>query len=614
VSGDRGRRDWTYELALDLPLPMLAIDAAGNITFWNGSAERVLGRSREATIGRPVEEALGVESREAFRREMGRLGRGNAIQNLQVRCESESGEPLETWLWAAPLREETGGVKGGLLVLVDITEHKREETVLRESEERFRRLIQQAGDGFFLSDAEGRFVDVNDRACEMLGYERSELLSMSVGDITPDQGGADRYRKGFSQLEVGVPTTIEDVCRRKDGKTLPVELRAGLLELGDQKLGLSLMRDITERKRAEEALEKARDELELRVHERTAELSEANARLAELTARLEEENIYLQQEIKTEHNFEEIIGRSRPLGEVLTAVETVAPTDSTVVILGETGTGKELVARAIHSLSGRSGKPLVKVNCAALPAPLVESELFGHERGAFTGAISRRVGRFELADRGTILLDEIGDLPLELQGKLLRVLQEGEFERVGGQRTLKVDVRIIAAANKDLAEAVQEQRFRPDLYYRLNVFPIEIPPLRERKEDIPLLVEHFVTKYAGRTKKSIDRIPRGAIDSLMSYHWPGNVRELENIIERAVILTRGTTLEMRKRSPSPGIPPRGTRIPTLAELQQEHILSVLEITGWRVSGERGAAELLGLVPTTLESRMKKLGLKRPRSD
>jgi formate hydrogenlyase transcriptional activator len=334
--------------------------------------------------------------------------------------------------------------------------------------------------------------------------------------------------------------------------------------------------------------------------------------IAELKARLEQESLYLQEEIKTQHNFEEIIGQSPAMKKVLQAVETVAPTNASVLILGETGTGKELIARALHHLSPRKTKPLVKVNCAALPAGLIESELFGHEKGAFTGALSRRIGRFELAHGGTIFLDEIGELPRDLQVKLLRVLQEGEFEWVGGAHTFKADVRVIAATNRDLAKAMQEGTFRQDLFYRLYVFPIPMPPLRERRADIPLLVKYFAIKYGKSFGKRIETIPQQTMANLQAYLWPGNVRELEHVIERAVIISQGSRLELGDWLPQPVATPRDLRLSTLAELERDHIIQVLELTGWRVSGEHGAAKVLGLKPTTLEARMKKSGIQRPK--
>jgi transcriptional regulator with GAF, ATPase, and Fis domain len=280
-------------------------------------------------------------------------------------------------------------------------------------------------------------------------------------------------------------------------------------------------------------------------------------------------------------------------------------------VTGETGTGKEVVVRAIHRLSPRKNKILVKVNCAALPSGVIESELFGHEKGAFTGALARRVGRFELADGGTLFLDEVGDLPLELQAKLLRVLQEGEFERLGGSQTLKVNVRMIAATNRDLKTAVEEGRFRADLFYRLNVFPIPIPPLRERMEDVPRLTRHFVMIYAAKMGKSIGSISERVLSKLMAYNWPGNVRELQNVLERAVILSRTNRLELDDALPAPLAGPRTTVTRTLEDIERGHILSVLESVGWRVSGDHGAGKILGLKRTTLEARMSKLGITRP---
>ena len=365
-------------------------------------------------------------------------------------------------------------------------------------------------------------------------------------------------------------------------------------------------------RRLQQEVQRANEILEQRVAARTAELQEALEEVKRLQNRLEAENLYLQEEIKLAHNFEEIITQDETLKNELRKIEQVAATDATVLILGETGTGKELLARAVHDRSQRRARPLVKVNCAALPANLIESELFGHEKGAFTGALSRRAGRFELADKGTIFLDEIGDMPAELQAKLLRVLQEGEFERVGGTQTLKVNVRVIAATNRDLAKAAAEGSFRQDLYYRLNVFPISIPPLRERLDDIPILVQHISKKYAAKLGKNIETIPQKVIDAMRSYSWPGNVRELENIVERAVILTRGNALQIddsfeTARSTESETMANGT----LQEVERKHILRVLEETKWKIAGKRGAAERLGLNPSTLWSRMHKLGIEKP---
>ncbi len=375
--------------------------------------------------------------------------------------------------------------------------------------------------------------------------------------------------------------------------------------------------------------------LEMRVKERSAELSSTNeqllqeieerkgaeeslrvsyAEVQQLKDRIFAENIYLNQEIDREFNFGEIIGNSSALEQVFFRVEQVAPQDTTVLLLGETGTGKGAVARAIHARSSpaRHAKPMITVNCAALPANLIESELFGREKGAFTGAGERQMGRFELADNGTLFLDEIGEMPLELQAKLLRVIQEGEFERLGGSRTIKVNVRIIASTNRDLDEEIRSGGFRQDLFYRLNVFPITIPPLRQRKEDIPLLVNFFVAKFNKKIGKKIGTVSKETLETLQKYNWPGNVRELESIIERAVITSQGTSLQVLDRFETSRISDDQVTqdAKSLAELQRDQILKVLRDNGWRIEGKNGAAAILGLNPSTLRGRMRKEGIRR----
>jgi chemotaxis protein methyltransferase CheR len=352
------------------------------------------------------------------------------------------------------------------------------------------------------------------------------------------------------------------------------------------------IQDITERKQAELNLQIALSEIQ------------------ELKEKLEVERAYLQEEIKLEYNYENIIGQSDGLKYVLYKVEQIAPSDTTVLVLGETGTGKELVARAIHGLSPRKDRAWVKVNCATLPSILIESELFGHEKGAFTGAHARQLGRFEVASGTSLFLDEIGELPLELQPKLLRVIQDGEFERLGSSGTIKVDVRVIAATNRNLEQEVRRGRFREDLWYRLSIFPITVPPLRERVEDIALLVDFFVDKISKRLGKSIESIPTSVMNILQDYHWPGNVRELENVLERAIINSSGPKLRLVDELKKQDKDLTSTK-KTLAQVERDHIVRVLEQTNWKVSGQDGAAEILGLNRSTLRARIRKLGIRQP---
>jgi DNA-binding NtrC family response regulator len=352
-------------------------------------------------------------------------------------------------------------------------------------------------------------------------------------------------------------------------------------------------------------IEDANTLLEETVRKRTEEIEQ-------LKNRFQAESIYLQQDIDREFNFGEIIGRSAALEQVFFKVEQVAPQDTTVLLLGETGTGKGAVARAIHNRSARRDRPLVTVDCTALPANLIESELFGREKGAYTGSDARQMGRFELADHGTILLDEIGEIPLELQTKLLRVIQEGEFERLGNPRTIKVDVRIIAATNRNLLEEIARGRFRQDLFYRVNVFPITIPPLRQRKEDIPLLVNFFVAKFNKKIGRQFETVEKETLKTLQDYHWPGNVRELESVIERAVITSQGTALRVLDRfeTSRPAGEEAGHEVKALGDMERDHITQVLRKTGWRIEGKAGAAVLLALNPSTLRGRIRKYGIHR----
>ncbi len=479
---------------------------------------------------------------------------------------------------------------------------------LQESEQKNQLILDSAGEGIYGLDTQGHTTFVNNAAARMIGWELKDLAGKSQHAILHhSKSDGSPYEviecPIYSAFKDGKTYTVDDeVFWRKDGTSFPVEYTSTpIKDKNDQLLGaVVVFKDITQRKEAERALKKS-----------NADLQQALVEVEKLKVRFEKENTYLQEEIKLSNNFEEIISQSKKFKKVLSQVEQVASTDATVLIMGESGTGKELIARAVHNLSNRKNRPLVKVNCAALPANLIESELFGHERGAFTGALTKRVGRFELADGGTIFLDEIGEIPIELQSKLLRVLQEGEFERLGSSQTFSVNVRVVAATNRSLTDEIEKGTFREDLYYRLNVFPINIPPLRERREDIPLLANHFLLKFESRFGKKGTIITKKVMEELMNYQWTGNVRELENVIERAVIISKGTKLDLADSLPKTFNASKKQKIITLEENERAHILKTLEFTTWRVSGEKGAAKLLGMNRTTLEARMKKLGIERP---
>jgi len=512
---------------------------------------------------------------------------------------------------ARRIYRENNGTERILLAFEDITTQKQTEEALKNSEKRYRRLFETAQDGILILNAEtGQISDVNPFLTEMLGYSHEDFLGKKLWEIGLFKD-IDASKAAFSELQDKGYVRYKDLpLETKDGQVMAVEFVSNVYLVNHHKVIQCNIRDITERKLIGAALQKSHDELEQRVEERTLELLTAISELQTMKDRLETENIYFRKEIKRRGHSSNIIGQSDGIKYVLYRAEQVAPSDTTVLILGETGTGKELIAFAIHDMSPRKERPLITVNCATLPGNLIESELFGREKGAFTGADTRQIGRFEIAHGSTICLDEIGELPLELQAKLLRVLQYNEFERLGSSRTIKVDVRTVATTNRDLEEEVRKGRFRQDLYYRLNVFPITVPPLRQRKEDIPLMVPVFVERYSRKLGKQITSIQKKTMKALHDYPWPGNVRELESIIERAVILCPGPVLELADKLKISSTALSDT-VRTLEETERNQILKILSETRWRIEGKAGAAKILGLHPSTLRARMHNLGIVRP---
>lgn len=462
------------------------------------------------------------------------------------------------------------------------------ERELRDREDQLRDLFDEAPIAYVHETLDSRFLRANRAARRILGITLEEvpnLIGKSLAPNTPD--AQRRMREAFESIGKGTDTSgvVLELRRKDNGNPIWIQWWSNPDRSGAYTRTMFI--DVTER-----------------------------VLLEQEQARIKAQNLYLQEELKSVHNFDEIIGASAGLVNVLENVRLVAPTDATVLITGESGTGKELIARALHSASKRADKPFIKVNCAALALSLIESELFGHERGAFSGALQKRVGRFELAHTGTIFLDEIGEVPPEVQVKLLRVLQEREFERVGGNQVIKADVRIIAASNRDLGRSIREGRFRADLFYRLNVFPVHLPPLRERAVDIPLLVHFFVQRHAPRVGRHIESVDPESMLRMTRYPWPGNVRELENIVERALILSSKPVLQIHVDMPASEIAataPSGVPSADLDAIQREHILSVLNTANWIIEGSQGAASRLGLKPGTLRHRMKKLGIRRTAS-
>ena len=569
------------------PDAIIASDREGRITEVNPRVESTFGYERGELMGQSIDILVPERFRRthpARRVEYGAAARVRPMGvGLELYARRKDGSEFPVDIMLSPMETEEGRVV--ISVIRDISDRKRAQEAIRRSEAQFRALFEFSPDAIIASDLEGLITEVNARVESMFGYQRGELLGQTIDSLVPERyrhthpTRRSEYASAARVRPMGAG--LELYGRRKDGTEFPADIMLGPVETAEGRVVLSVIRDLTEKREAEEALR--RSELQKR---------------------------YLEEELNTEARFEEIIGESVGLKRVLKHVETVSATDVTVLILGETGTGKEVIARAIHQLSPRNEHVMVKLNCAAIPAGLLESELFGHERGAFTGAIDRKIGRLELAHEGTLFLDEIGDLPLELQPKILRALQEKEFERLGSNKPIPVNVRLVAATNRDLTKMVAAGTFRSDLYYRLRVFPILLPPLRERREDIPLLVRYFVDRHARKLYKKIETISDDTMRALTRWDWPGNIRELENFIERAVILTRGPIL----RPPLGELELEGdtltVRDVSLEATEREHILRVLRETKGKIGGSDGAAARLGLIRTTLNSKIKKLGIER----
>lgn len=472
-------------------------------------------------------------------------------------------------------------------VYQDITEQTKKEIRLKF----FKDIIDNAQDLIFIYNRDGKLLEFSNSVSDTLGYSKNELQGFTIFNLDPGVT-KDWWEDHFAQIKLKGSIQLEWLVKKKGGTKFPADIVANYMNYEGEDINCAVVRDITNRKERDLKLFQAMDEIKA------------------LKDRLEIENEYLQEEINVNFNKDNIISISESYAKVLKQVEQVAPTSTTVLITGESGTGKELLAHAIHNNGSRKDRALIKINSATLPKELIESELFGHKKGAFTGAVADKIGKFSMADGGTIFLDEIGEMPIELQSKLLRVIQEGEFDELGGTKTIKIDVRIVAATNRKLEEMVAEGTFREDLFYRLNVFPIHSLPLRERKEDILPLSQYFLEKYSTRAGKPFKRLSKQTIEQLMAYDFPGNIRELENLIERAVIIENGTTLFPGSWIPTKSKNSMSAKLLTFEEVQKEHIIDVLKRTKGKVSGINGAAGILDMNAKTLFAKMKKLGIEK----
>jgi formate hydrogenlyase transcriptional activator len=569
------------------------INIEGKILAINQVGAQRLGKSADELIGVSVDDYFPpdvAKFRKNIRDKIVRSGKPVRFQD------ERKGRVLDNSVY--PVFDVDKKIIGIAIYANDITERKRLDEALHKSEERYALAVAGSMDGLWDWDILSDTVYYSDRFKELLGYLPEEFpgtMDSFQSHLHPEDADVT-WTAVERHLKERIPFNVEYRLKMKSGEYRWFLARGQAIwgREGKPVRMAGSISDVTARKQADEEILVAYEEIN------------------ELKDQLEAERDYLQEEIKLEHNHENIIGSSEPLKYVLYKLEQAATIDSTVLILGETGTGKERVARAIHRTGLRHHRPLVKVSCATLPINLIENELFGHEKGAYTGATAIKTGRFELADNATLFLDEIGELPLELQAKLLRAIEDGEFERLGGSKTIKVNARIIAATNRNLEKEMKEGRFREDLWYRLNVFPITMPPLRERKEDIPSLVSHFVDHYCRQLGKSIEKIPKRVIQTLQGYRWRGNVRELKHVVERAVINSSGPTLRLDDSLEKlPDITAREKDdLKPMAEMEHEYILRVLDKVGWKVEGKSGAAEVLDMNPGTLRSRIKKLGIRR----